>query len=187
MSAAADAVLDSLKDKKVAVGGIFVVAENARYSHWLSNEELGKIIAAHGGKPQLAAINTATDVVILGDVGARDIKWAGGKKAEALAAELELDGEGKRKKGLQVIHFGAIMRSQEVKDASVTCEFKQNTHVRLSARAHTHAALAHTRARCSRARTRAHARAARALTARPSCAARDRPTRSPARSARAGS
>jgi hypothetical protein len=162
MSAAADAMLDSLKDKKVAVGGIFVVAENARYSHWLSNDELGKIIAAHGGKPQLAAINTATDVVILGDVGARDIKWAGGKKAEALAAELELDGKGKRKKGLQVIHFGAIMRSQEVKDASVTCEFKQNTHVSLSAPAR---ARAH--ARCSRARTRAllsrmHARAAHA-------------------------
>ena len=147
MSAAADAVLDSLKDKKVAVGGIFVVAENARYSHWLSNEELGKIIAAHGGKPQLAAINTATDVVILGDVGARDIKWAGGKKAEALAAELELDGEGKRKKGLQVIHFGAIMRSQEVKDASVTCEFKQNTHVRLSARARARARASNVRAR----------------------------------------
>jgi len=162
MSAAADAVLDSLKDKKVAVGGIFVVAENARYSHWLSNDELGKIIAAHGGKPQLAAINTATDVVILGDVGARDIKWAGGKKAEALAAELELDGEGKRKKGLQVIHFGAIMRSQEAKDASVTCEFKQNTHVRLSARAHARCSRTYTRALLTRAHACARARCSRA-------------------------
>ena len=181
MSAAADAVLDSLKDKKVAVGGIFVVAENARYSHWLSNDELGKIIAAHGGKPQLAAINTATDVVILGDVGARDIKWEGSKKAEALAAELELDSEGKRKKGLQVIHFGAIMRSQEVKDASVTCEFKQYTHVRLSALARLW--------KCARSLARG-ARSSRArppLTARLSRAARDRRTRSRVRSARAGS
>ena len=85
MAAAAEAILDSLKDKKVAVGGIFVVAESARYTHWLSNDELGKIIAAHGGKPQLAAINSATDVVILGDIGARDIKCVGAPRARARA------------------------------------------------------------------------------------------------------
>jgi len=83
MAAAAEAILDTLKDKKVAVGGIFVVAESARYTHWLSNDELGKIIAAHGGKPQLTAINTATDVVVLGDIGARDIKCVGAPRARA--------------------------------------------------------------------------------------------------------
>ena len=79
------AILDTLKDKKVAMGGIFVVAESARYTHWLSNDELGKIIAAHGGKPQLTAINTATDVVVLGDIGARDIKCVGAPPARARA------------------------------------------------------------------------------------------------------
>ena len=41
MAAAADALFDSLKDKKVAVGGVLIVVETKRYTHWLSNDELG--------------------------------------------------------------------------------------------------------------------------------------------------
>jgi len=83
---------------------------------------------AHGGTPQTAAINTATDIVILGDVGPRDAKWEGSKKQLALAAELQLDRDGSRKKPLDTIHFGAGLAGlQEVRDSSVTCEFKVGT------------------------------------------------------------
>ena len=61
--------------RQVAMGGIMIVAETTRYSHYITNDELAKVIKAHGGTPQAAAINSATDIVILGDVGERDVNW----------------------------------------------------------------------------------------------------------------
>jgi hypothetical protein len=102
---------------------VLIVGENAHYSHFLTNEELGKIVVAHGGKFQSAAINTATDVVVLGDVGPRDKGWGESHKAEDFAAQLAADADGSRAKSLSVVQFSSLAANAEVRAASVTCGF----------------------------------------------------------------
>ena len=102
---------------------MLIVSEGSRYSHFLTNEELGKIVEAHGGKFQPAAINSATDVVVLGDVGPRDKLWDESHKAKDLAVQLSADADGSRAKALSVVQFSSLAANAEVRSASVTCGF----------------------------------------------------------------
>ena len=88
------------------------------------NEAVAFVVANAGGTAQ-EALNSATDIVILGETDPRDEKWAGSRKSEALAAELAADAAGRRKKPLRVVPFSALAALPEIRALAITCEFSK--------------------------------------------------------------
>ena len=79
---------------------MFVVMESEKHTAFLQSEQFAELLIAKGAKVQ-GSINSATDIVVLGDE-TREKDWQGSTKKATLDAQT---GHAGRKKALHVISF----------------------------------------------------------------------------------
>jgi hypothetical protein len=117
----------SLDKLKVAAVGLLVVAEDSMFTCYLTQESLAEIVAAKGGKLQ-DGVNSATDVVVLGNWEREKDDFKDSTKVAGLETEKQLQASGARKKPLRVMSLKQFCETfdvqHEVLEGSCTARYK---------------------------------------------------------------
>jgi hypothetical protein len=119
----------SLDKRKVAAVGLLVVGESEKYTCFLQEKELAEILQTHNGKLQ-DAVNSATDIVIVGSWAREKEDFKDSAKAVGLQTEKDLQASGTRKKPLQVFSLKEFCETfdvkEEVLEESCTAQFDKD-------------------------------------------------------------